>query len=84
MTHTDTYLRFPDEATATPLLFDADGVARHANTDVIGLIYESRELDALPIEGWHVNIRLLANEKLAPALVPYVIPAPSNPTRMWA
>jgi hypothetical protein len=36
-----------------------------------------------PIPGWHANVRL--NGTILPeALVPFVIPTPNNPRRVWA
>lgn len=90
----DYFLRFPDEATATPLLFDeVDGgvlVPRYQAVDVIGIIYKPTgevvdqgdiEVPVMAaIEGWHVNVR---HDEEAPELEPYIV-EPKNPVRVWA
>lgn len=63
-------------------------VANYRNIDTIGVIYKpTGEVDdegnplLSPIEGWHVNVRLLDDEDAAP-LESYVV-TPSTPLRVW-
>lgn len=63
----------------------------YRNIDTIGVIYkptgemlqgEDGEYPAMaPIEGWHVNVRLVDGEDAA-ALEPFVV-TPSTPIRVW-
>ena len=91
---TDYFLRFPDEATATAILFDEDKVPRYAAVDVIGMIYkptgkvikttgpdgEPLELPEMkPVPGWHANVRHDGN---APELNKYMVKV-NNPVRVW-
>jgi hypothetical protein len=84
--------------TEVPTEFDAEGNAtaaehkpNYANIDVLGTLYhDDAELDlegnevtpATPLEGWHVNVRLVEGEDAA-ALEPFNI-LPSRPRRVWA
>lgn len=85
----DLYLKFPDEATATSLLYSGEEPA-YTNIDVIGTITEGGQWDEegnelvapTVIEGWHVNIRLIEGEDAEP-LLPYLV-TPSSPIRVWA
>lgn len=61
---------------------------KYRNIDTIGVIYKPvGEPDAdgvqsmAPIEGWHVNVRLVEGEDGA-ALEPFVV-QPSTPVRVW-
>lgn len=90
----DYFLRFPDEATATPLLFDVvdEDVLRprYRAVDVIGTIYKPTgevvdqgdlEVPVVEaIEGWHVNVR---HDEEAPEFEPYIV-EPKHPVRVWA
>ena len=62
----DLFLLFPDEQTASEVLVDYEG-----SVDVIGTIEG--------IDGWHVNTRGTATEKL----LPYSIVV-ETPFRVWA
>ena len=65
-------------------------VANYANIDTIGIIYkptgemlqgEDGPYPAMaPIEGWHVNVRLVGED--AEALAPFVV-EPKTPVRVW-
>jgi hypothetical protein len=66
-------------------------VANYANIDTIGIIYKpTGEMlqgedgpypEMAPIEGWHVNVRLVDGED-ADALEPFVV-EPRAPGRVW-
>lgn len=64
----------------------------YRNIDAIGVIYttsgetttdaEGNEMPVMsPVEGWHVNIRLVDGEEGA-ALEPFVV-QPNSPVRVW-
>ena len=63
----------------------------YANIDTIGVIYkptgETTEQDGIttpvmaPIDGWHVNVRLVGDED-ADALAPFAV-QPKTPMRVW-
>jgi hypothetical protein len=65
-------------------------VANYANIDTIGIIYKpTGEMlqgedgpypEMAPIEGWHVNVRLVGED--AAALAPFVV-EPKTPVRVW-
>jgi hypothetical protein len=90
---TDLCLRFPDEDTATAVLY-ADEVPLFRNIDTIGVIYkptgstivledgtESPEMAA--VTGWHVNVRVMPDEDIED-LEPYKVnPEPLTPVRVW-
>ena len=58
--------------------------------DLIGTIYKPTALDSNGVEitpakavsGWHVNVRLLNDQPLPEALIPYLV-TPSTPSRVW-
>jgi hypothetical protein len=66
-------------------------VANYTNIDTIGIIYkptgemlqgeDGEYPEMAPIEGWHVNIRLVDGED-ADALEPFVV-QPKSPVRVW-
>lgn len=84
----DYHLRFPDEATATAVLFD-DEVPRYLAVDVIGTIYEPTGKmltsdegpveEMAPVPGWHVNVR---HSEEAPELASFSIQV-KTPCRVW-
>lgn len=86
---TDYTLKFPDEATANEVL--EPFLTTHA-IDVIGVIYkptgemllgEDGEYPAMaPIDGWHVNVRLMDDEDIV-SLEQYRVDV-STPVRLWA
>ena len=61
----------------------------YANIDTIGIIYEGGEWDAegnvvtepTPLDGWHVNVRLVGDEDGTP-LAPFEV-TPTLPRRVW-
>ena len=63
--------------------------ANYANIDVIGTIFEGGEWDAegevitepVALEGWHVNVRVIAGEDGEPLQQFSVVP--QNPRRVW-
>jgi hypothetical protein len=65
-------------------------VANYANIDTIGIIYkptgemlqgeDGEYPEMAPIEGWHVNVRLVGED--ADALAPFVV-EPKTPVRVW-
>jgi hypothetical protein len=82
--------------TEVPTAWDEDGEVteteprpNYANIDTIGTIYEGGEWDEdgevvtepVALEGWHVNVRLVAGED-AEALQEYAV-TPSAPRRVW-
>jgi len=66
-------------------------VANYRNIDTIGIIYkptgemlqgeDGEYPEMAPIEGWHVNVRLVSGED-ADALEPFVV-QPKTPVRVW-
>lgn len=87
----DYWLRFPDKETADLYLLVEDGEQRYTNTDTVGIILRGGEWDSegnelVPptvVEGWHVNLCLVGDEKLNESLYTYLIPKPTNPVRVW-
>lgn len=85
----DLYLKFPSKEVADLVLY-TDEDPNYRNIDVIGLIYEGDEWDEdgneliapTPIDGWHVNVRLVDDEDGTP-LEPYSV-TPATPRRVWA
>ena len=64
-------------------------VPNYTNIDILGVIYEEQQItdpenlpEPIPMDGWHVNIRLVEGED-STSLVPYMI-TPENPRRVWA
>lgn len=94
----DFYLKFKDEAEAASVLYDitpatdeAEAVltAKYRNIDTLGILYEKQEIvdpenppKPIPLEGWHVNVRLSGDEN-GEALETFSI-VPANPRRVWA
>jgi hypothetical protein len=66
-------------------------VTNYANIDTIGVIYkptgemlmgeDGEYPEMAPIEGWHVNVRLVEGED-AEALEPFEV-SPETPVRVW-
>jgi hypothetical protein len=87
----DLCLRFADEDTATAALY-ADEVPLFRNIDTIGVIYKpTGEVlqgedgpypEMAPVEGWHVNVRLMPDEDMY-GLEPFIVEV-STPVRVWA
>ena len=78
------------EATEDTEAVEGYEVANYANIDTIGIIYKpTGEMlqgedgpypEMAPIEGWHVNVRLVGED--AEALEPFVV-QPNTPVRVW-
>lgn len=65
-------------------------VARYQNIDVLGVIYNNDAVldadgnvltPATPLDGWHVNVRLVDGEDAA-VLEPFAV-VPTQPRRVW-
>jgi hypothetical protein len=61
----------------------------YTNIDILGILHEIQEIvdvenppELIPMDGWHVNVRLVKGEDAIP-LEPYII-TPENPRRVWA
>ena len=67
-------------------------IPKYTAIDIVGIIYkpsgnmiqseEGEFPEMIPIEGWHVNVRVTPEEDVS-VLVPYRI-EPSTPSRIWA
>jgi hypothetical protein len=78
------------EATEDTEAVEGYEVPNYANIDTIGIIYKpTGEMlqgedgpypEMAPIEGWHVNVRLVGED--AEALEPFVV-QPNTPVRVW-
>jgi hypothetical protein len=78
------------EATEDTEAVEGYEVPNYANIDTIGIIYKpTGEMlqgedgaypEMAPIEGWHVNVRLVGED--AEALEPFVV-EPKTPVRVW-
>jgi len=82
----DFYLKFTDEAAANAVLYRTDGVtddsegyvvANFKNIDVIGVIYKNEQ----PLDGWHVNVRVMDGEDSS-SIAPFSV-IPTVPVRVW-
>lgn len=94
----DFYLKFADESeaqsvlyTVTPEVLDEDGnVTQEAQTqpnyrniDVLGDLFDNTDPEnPVAIPGWHVNVRVLADEDCT--LLEAFSVMPTNPRRVWA
>lgn len=80
--------------TEVPTEFDERGAPiatersqNYANIDVLGVLYERAPEDApegyepVPLDGWHVNVRLVPDEDQTP-LEPFAV-IPTLPRRVW-
>jgi hypothetical protein len=63
-------------------------VGNYANIDVIGVMYELQAItdtenlsEPIALDGWHVNVRVVAGEDDTP-LLPYSV-IPTQPRRVW-
>ena len=63
----------------------------YINIDVLGILYQKQEIpdpenppEPIPLEGWHVNVRVMPDEDSAPLNAFEVSPAPSVWRRVWA
>ena len=62
----------------------------YRNIDVLGVIYEKQEIvdpenppEPIPMEGWHVNVRVMADEDGEPLEAFKVNPEPMTWRRIW-
>lgn len=87
----DLYLKFATEDQASEVLFyamldDEGGVIethpRYCCIDVIGTLYDVVDEMSTPLEGWHVNVRLMEGEDPTP-LEAFAV-RPTNPRRVFA
>jgi hypothetical protein len=78
--------------TTHPAVTDDDGnvlvegylTPNYANIDVLGVLYERNddpEAEPVPLQGWHVNVRVLSGEESA-ILDQYAV-NPTLPRRVW-
>jgi len=81
----DYYLAFPTQAAADAVLYGAEDKQNYANIDTLGILYERQddsEAEPIPLEGWHINIRLIDGEDSEPLQAFKV--HPTLPRRVWA
>ena len=74
----DYYLKFADEAEANAVLY-ADEQLNYRNIDVLGVLYT----DDLPLDGWHVNVRVVDGEDGSKLESFKVNPEPLTWRRVW-
>jgi hypothetical protein len=65
----------------------------NATIDTVGTIYKptgntittdmGEQPEMAPLDGWHVNVRLKADQATPDSLTQYVV-TPANPVRIWA
>ena len=82
--------------TVTPAVLSEDGEVvteeqvkpNYMNIDVLGVLYEKQEIvdpenppEPIPLEGWHVNVRVVDGEDATP-LQPFSV-VPTLPRRIW-
>lgn len=94
----DKYLKFPTKGFADAVLYklhpkvvDEDGkitqqeyyTPNYQNIDVIGIMYDLVGEELVPLEGWHVNIRVLAGIENETILKEFEV-VPRHPRRVWA
>lgn len=80
----DYYLKFADEVeygAHMPAEWQVPASAAHA-VDVVGTLYRTDTYAAL--EGFHVNLRLVAGMILPEVLAPFALPEPEMPKRVFA
>lgn len=82
MIYADYYLDFPDEATATAVLYDGED-PRFQHIDTLGVLFDETVTPPAPLAGWHVNVRVIVGKENPLPLVPYAITL-QNPRRVWA
>jgi len=93
----DKYLKFPAKSFADAVLYtlhpkqvDEDNniiteeyyTPNYANIDVIGIIYHNDSEEPVPMEGWHVNVRVLEETEDADILADFEV-TPQHPRRVW-
>jgi hypothetical protein len=93
----DKYLKFPAKSFADAVLYtlhpkvvDEDNKILHeeyytpnyANVDVIGILYSQDGEELVPMEGWHVNVRVIEGLEDADILADFEV-IPQHPRRVW-
>jgi hypothetical protein len=89
--YADYFLKFADEAEANALLYTpapepAEGeepnppTPHYANIDTLGILYDE---DGEPMDGWHVNVRLVVGAEDPAPFAGYEV-FPAHPRRVWA
>ena len=85
----DYYLKFADEAEANAVLY-ADEQLNYRNIDVLGVLYEKQEIvdpenppEPVPLDGWHVNVRVVDGEDGSKLESFKVNPEPLTWRRVW-
>jgi len=75
-----------EDGMVNPIEFESR--PNYANIDTIGTIYEPQEIvdpenppEPVALEGWHVNVRVIAGEDGEPLQQFSVVP--QNPRRVW-
>jgi len=75
-----------EDGMVNPIEFESR--PNYANIDVIGTIYEPQEIvdpenppEPVALEGWHVNVRVIAGEDGEPLQQFSVVP--QSPRRVW-
>jgi hypothetical protein len=65
-------------------------VQNYKNIDVLGTLYEKQEIvdpenppEPIPLEGWHVNVRVMPDEDTTPLESFKVNPEPQTWRRVW-
>jgi len=84
--------------TVTPAVLNEEGEVvteeqtkpNYMNIDVLGVLYEKQEIvdpenppEPVPMEGWHVNVRVMADENGEPLEAFKVNPEPQQWRRVW-
>ena len=84
--------------TVTPAFISEEGEVvteeqvkpNYMNIDVLGVLYEKQEIvdpenppEPVPLEGWHVNVRVMADEDGEPLETFKVNPEPQQWRRVW-
>jgi len=73
------------------IVSDAYATPNYINIDVLGILYERQDVDdpenppePVPLDGWHVNVRVMPFEDPTPLLEFCVDPEPQVWRRVWA
>jgi hypothetical protein len=98
--YTDLYLKFESEEQADSLLYTVHpavdneqeyATPNYINIDVLGILYERQEIDdpenppePVPLDGWHVNVRVMPFEDPTLLEAFKVNPEPQVWRRVWA
>lgn len=81
-----------DNSGEEPVATEWQDKPNYRNIDIIGVIYkptgemlsgeDGQYPEMAPVDGWHVNVRMTADED-GSALEPFVV-SPATPIRVWA